>query len=97
MMPFMQPPEPTEEEKAAIEKLRMHGEDLMNRFRRLISEELTPEQLEVLGLTYKSIVLQGTALAAWYDGLLMGALFVRDVRLGEVMPDAITHEQPDGT
>jgi hypothetical protein len=77
--------EPTEEQVAAWDRNQMIAQDLYHRMRRLVAEELSVEQLEVLLMMMKAITRSSNPLvmAEWYEGMVFGAQIVRDVRLGE--------------
>jgi hypothetical protein len=79
--------EPTPEQRAMIDAARARSEDLMNRFKRLLAEELDPEQLEVLHHVLSHIAntrdAPAASIANWYEGMVLASLFVRDIRLDE--------------
>lgn len=81
--------EPTEEQKAEWERVKAKNEDLMNRFKRLLAEEMSPEQLQVMHamISHISNCQSPLAVANWYEGMISASIFVRDIRLSESTVD----------
>jgi fermentation-respiration switch protein FrsA (DUF1100 family) len=84
--------EPTPEQRAAMERVKARSEDLMNRWKRLLAEELEPDQLEVLhaAFSHASNSSNPLAVANWYEGMVAAAIFVRDLRLDESTTTPLT-------
>lgn len=73
------------EQMREAEAQRMMMEDLHARWLRLISEELTPEQLEVTHWVFGQVAncAKPRSLANYYEGQVSGARNTRRLRLGE--------------
>lgn len=82
---FMADEDPTDEQIAEYERQQMRSEDAGNRMRRLLAEELTPDQLETVFNIFRAITSSPSPLrlAEWYEGMIHGIQFVRDLRLNE--------------
>jgi hypothetical protein len=74
-----------EEAQARLEHAAACREDFANRMRAMLAEELTYEQMEALGVTLRIIgdAEDPKAAANYWEGNVMGAMAVRQERLGE--------------
>ncbi len=77
--------EEIEEAKKQHDRAVMKSEEYTAAFRRLISEELNYDQLETMHTMVQHIASSNNlhAIISWYEGMIFGALTVRDVRLSE--------------
>lgn len=84
-MSWWQPPvEPSPEQVRAFELEQMRQQDAFNRWRRYFIE-LPFEELEMLALLLATISNSTNpfAVAKYYEGMITGAKWVREFRLGE--------------
>lgn len=86
------------EQQRHADRHRMLMEDQSNRWMRLISEELDPDQLGVLRWVLSLVAGSGDpqAVANFYEGMAAGAGAVRKARLGEDETPRLTEEDSPG-
>lgn len=78
--------EPTPEQLEAMEKQQAEGEAQVAAVRRMLSEELTMDQLELFHqLLYMITNSRNPAvIAEWWEGAVWGVKAAREIRLGEL-------------
>lgn len=78
--------EPSEEDRRKVEQLQAEGEAQVAAVRRMLAEELTMDQIELLyNLLYMITNSRNPAvIAEWWEGVVWGVKATREIRVGEL-------------